>query len=217
MSAWGSNKPASILTTDTPEQAAARKKAEDSARAAKQLEADANRLIALIYQAIAGQAGGSAPDYPGDKQYSVAGRWATRVVNRAIEIWEGTEGVGYHTMTGVKRTGVGRIGDTQTNFICKIIGPATKDDHDAMKVKADKASAPALGKASDFRAKRDELAEAAEVAPTDRDYYRLKREAGFADKDMRKWEGRADNDRLFAEEKMARHNVHVTHDVARAT
>ncbi len=216
MSAWGGSKPASIFTPETPQEAQARNAKAKTEQAAKEIEREANKLIGLIYQAIASHSGGSAPDYPGDKQYSVGGRWKPAVVNKAIEIWEGTEGVGYHTMTSVKRTGASRIGDTQTNFICKIIGPPTKPDHDAMKVKSDAAATPSLGKASQFQAERDRLDKAADAAKTDSGYNFLKGKADTAHNKMNSWLNKADSDRLFAEDKMARHNVHVTHDVAKA-
>lgn len=127
MSAWGASKPASIMTPDTPEQIKARKLDE----AARNFESEANRLIGLVYAKIAGQSGGSAANYPGDKQYSIAEEFPTPVVERAAQIWEGTEGIGYHTKTSVKVSG-GRDGKTQTNFICKVIGPPTQKDFDAM-------------------------------------------------------------------------------------
>lgn len=213
MTAWSGKPPASVMSTETPEQRDARVRQENAAKAAKQIETEANRLIGLINSAIAGQSSGSAATYPGDKQYSVAGRWAPAVVNRAIEIWESTEGVGYHTMTSVKHTGIARMGDTQTNFICKIIGPPTKPDHDAMEHAKEQAAAPAMLKAAQFRDKRDLLDEQAQLAKTNQAYNATKRQADFAHKDMNRWLDRADNDRLFKEQRMARHNIHVTHAV----
>jgi hypothetical protein len=203
------------MTPETPEEKKAREKQAKSEQAARELEKEANRLIGMIYQAIASNSGGTAPDYPGDKQYSVPGRWRPMVVTKAIELWEASEGVGYHTMTSVKRSGASRMGDTQTNFICKIIGPATKEDHDAMEAEVGKVTAPSLHQAKLAQEDRDYFDGEAAAARSRGDYNYFNKKANLAHKDMNSWHNRAASDRQFKEARMARHNVHVTHDVAK--
>ncbi len=210
MSAW--TKPPT-LKQETPEQTKARLLKEKADQAEKQAQAKAQQLISLIYQKIAAQSSGSSANYPGDKQYSVEGRWPTPVVDRAIVIWNNTEGIGYHTMTSVKHTGASRMGDTQTNFMCKIIGPPTKEDHDEMQGKVEKATAPFYDRADQAKVRRDQLDEQAQGARSDREYNWLKNRADRAHDDMNHELNNAESERLFTESHMARHNVHVTHAV----
>lgn len=122
--AWGGKPPASVTAPITAEQAqrnAAIQRQRDLDAAASALRATAQTICDQI-EACRLTAGGFAPNYPDDAQYSLSKAHTTAAVMQAYEMWKllyagRIVSLQLHMMGPAPKVTGGRDGQVQANFI----------------------------------------------------------------------------------------------------